>query len=1172
MNKLRKFLVFGVMVLTVVAMSGILVTPVKAAASAGDLIKMNGNSSVYYLGSDNKRYVFPNEATYFSWYKDFSGVVTIPATELQSYPIGGNITMRAGTKLVKITTDPSVYAVEPNGVLRKIQSETDAVTLFGATWAKRVVDVADAFFTNYTMGTALNSGVYPAGSLVKGAASSIYYYDGTNYRLIPDEATFNGNRFNFANVVTTSNTITAGGSSVTATEFTNTSQNGGTGPVITGSGLTVALAATTPAAMTVPTGAVGVAFTKVNLTAAADGAVTVNTLTVKHSGVGATSELTKVYIYDGETRLSSGRTISASTNEAIFSNLGLTIAAGTTKTVTIAADVSGTGQHALGIASASAVASTGAAVSGSFPITGNYMSLSSTTAGTADIEFNTSTKTVKVGEVGVELGKFTVYVGGAEDAQVESIVVYNEDRDIFSNMKLYRGSDLVSTGTKSGQYTTFTFGTPYAIDKGQSAQFTFKGDIVNARASDDNNNLYVRYNTDLKVKGKTYGYYLNPTIGLGTGDSSISDLDTSPLTTDIDVDAGQITLAFNGPSTANVAKDSDNVVLMNFNITAANAVDVERVGVILKDSDNDDTDDDLTNLELVCDGAILNEWADPTESAAGSIMTDTSTWSIGAGVTKSCQIRVDVESTKTDSANISADLDISNFTFKDSATGDTLATSNIVPSSDLVGNDMTVVAASLTVTLAPTPAIQTWVKGSTVDVNGYNMAVGDSENVKVTSIELTGYIDDTTGSFVAGVDTYYLKDVATSVSLWNGTTQVGTTKVVDNSGVVTFDGLTLDLAKGSNTKLTVKATTSNSAPYGGTDDRIKFALTDMAVEYGNGTNLAETITAVDGEAEITIYQIISTAGTLAVSLDSSSPASNFLVMGTNGAEAATFRFTATNEDFRVEKMQIFNSDSSAAATATRLNNLSGVSVTYVNTSGVSETVTGSFDGTGVANFSNLNMKVPKNSYATVVVKVDVNTSEGGATSTGSANTIGIEDNTNFRAVGLASGTVKTDAGDATDGNDMVVRKTKPTFAYVSGVVGGASAGQEVLRFSITADAKEDLTVTTLDFTESIVGTGLAAASAKLYEVGNSSYIATTGAGVDYLFAAADFVNTVGIVVTKGTTKTFYVTTDTSGAVNDDRFSLSLAAVGDINWTDGVDATIDGTYVSGLPINGSSMKY
>ncbi|HPT08570.1 MAG TPA: hypothetical protein PLE28_02660, partial [bacterium] len=208
------------MLLTVLVMSGFsaIATPVSAAASAGDLIKKDGLSAVYYLGDDGKRYVFPNEATYKSWYSDFSGVVTISSDELSSYPLGGNVVVRPGTKLVKITTDPKVYAVEANGVLRQIPSEAAAIALYGTDWAKRVIDVADSFFINYTIGSPLASNEVPMGSLVKKTGdSSIYYYDGTNYRLIEDEVAFSANRFQFANVLTLS-TFTASGSTITGAE------------------------------------------------------------------------------------------------------------------------------------------------------------------------------------------------------------------------------------------------------------------------------------------------------------------------------------------------------------------------------------------------------------------------------------------------------------------------------------------------------------------------------------------------------------------------------------------------------------------------------------------------------------------------------------------------------------------------------------------------------------------------------------------------------------------------------------------------------------------------------------------------------------------------------------------------------------------------------------------
>ncbi|NCQ16453.1 hypothetical protein GW814_02260, partial [Candidatus Falkowbacteria bacterium] len=83
MERFKKIFAAGVIFVTVLSMS-VVVAPAGATASAGDLIKMAGLSSVYYLAADGKRYVFPNEATYFSWYGDFSWVMTIPQSELES--------------------------------------------------------------------------------------------------------------------------------------------------------------------------------------------------------------------------------------------------------------------------------------------------------------------------------------------------------------------------------------------------------------------------------------------------------------------------------------------------------------------------------------------------------------------------------------------------------------------------------------------------------------------------------------------------------------------------------------------------------------------------------------------------------------------------------------------------------------------------------------------------------------------------------------------------------------------------------------------------------------------------------------------------------------------------------------------------------------------------------
>lgn len=114
-------------------------------------------SAVYYLANDGKRYVFPNEPAYRSWFKDFNGVQTVALADLYEFQIGGNITYRPGIRMVKITTDPKVYAVDKGGVLRWVSSEAVAIALYGTDWNKKIDDIPDAFFFSYLIGPTIKS-------------------------------------------------------------------------------------------------------------------------------------------------------------------------------------------------------------------------------------------------------------------------------------------------------------------------------------------------------------------------------------------------------------------------------------------------------------------------------------------------------------------------------------------------------------------------------------------------------------------------------------------------------------------------------------------------------------------------------------------------------------------------------------------------------------------------------------------------------------------------------------------------------------------------------------------------------------------------------------------------------------------------------------------------------
>lgn len=119
--------------------------------SAGDLVKGSG-TSVYYVTVEGKRLAFPDEAAYFSWYEDFSAVQTVSDEEMASLPLGGLVTLRPGTALVKVPNNPKVYAVGHGGVLCWVSNESIAQMIYGTDWAKKIVPLPEEFLTAYTIG------------------------------------------------------------------------------------------------------------------------------------------------------------------------------------------------------------------------------------------------------------------------------------------------------------------------------------------------------------------------------------------------------------------------------------------------------------------------------------------------------------------------------------------------------------------------------------------------------------------------------------------------------------------------------------------------------------------------------------------------------------------------------------------------------------------------------------------------------------------------------------------------------------------------------------------------------------------------------------------------------------------------------------------------------------
>lgn len=294
---------------------------IASAATSGSLVRASTHA-VYYVGADGKRYVFPNEKTYKTWYADFGAVITVTDAELAAMTIGGNVTYNPGVKMVKITTDPKVYAVDHNGTLRWIKTESIAAQLYGANWSQLIDDVPDAFFINYMLGADIASTANYSPTSVRAAATSI-----------------NADR----NMVSSGTSSGSGSSS--------------------GNAMLSMKLPSTPAAQTFIQGTQDAAMFGITLTAST-GDVTISGISVTcyvdgnldssfkqgQDNVGETKRCTDIIpsasLMDGTTSLGTASPTSSSApgNGGViqFSGLNVLIPAGQSRTFTVSADLAGT--------------------------------------------------------------------------------------------------------------------------------------------------------------------------------------------------------------------------------------------------------------------------------------------------------------------------------------------------------------------------------------------------------------------------------------------------------------------------------------------------------------------------------------------------------------------------------------------------------------------------------------------------------------------------------------------------------------------------------------------------------------------------------------------------------------------------------------------------------------
>ncbi len=108
------------------------------------------NNDIYYYAADGKRYVFPNHDIFKSWFAnyDINNIKIHNLETLYKTELGGNVTLRPGS-LMMTETDPAIYLITGNGMMKTIENSELLVQLYGKNYNDYIIMIPNFYFTQY---------------------------------------------------------------------------------------------------------------------------------------------------------------------------------------------------------------------------------------------------------------------------------------------------------------------------------------------------------------------------------------------------------------------------------------------------------------------------------------------------------------------------------------------------------------------------------------------------------------------------------------------------------------------------------------------------------------------------------------------------------------------------------------------------------------------------------------------------------------------------------------------------------------------------------------------------------------------------------------------------------------------------------------------------------------
>lgn len=341
----------------------------------------------------------------------------------------------------------------------------------------------------------------------------------------------------------------------------------------------VSLSDDTPEGDKLALGATHVEMAKFDFSAVKE-AVTLTSLIVERECVGQNEDFEQVYLYDGLTRLTTGRAIN-SNNEAKFP-LKYVVPAGETKTLTLVGDVAGPdvaesgNEHCFTLDSEESVKHNGVDTTGDFPLKGNEFEIAgqNSVVTSIEIEAGPQPSKVKLGEEGAEIASFKLDVGSEnEDVILTSIALNNagtfDSEDLENLVLIENDKELAKAEGFIGDIATFELDDPLVLKGGQDKTFYVEADLVGGKGG-ETFKLYLEEDADL--------YAIDDAFDQG---ASVDNKFTLSLANTVEVEEGDLQISDNGPNASQIANDSENNVLLRASVTPASDLSVRNTQVAL---------------------------------------------------------------------------------------------------------------------------------------------------------------------------------------------------------------------------------------------------------------------------------------------------------------------------------------------------------------------------------------------------------------------------------------------------------------------------------------------------------------------------------------------------------------------------------------------------------------